>query len=323
MLGLEDVTELVDNLRGDAVRDEVTLHVVLGLGLQVGLEGLLDEVRLGAVEPQGRGALGVLVGAPQVAQADGLEQVLVLRHTVEAQADVAVLALVDADAAQVLMARTRTRVGDTRVHVVHHVVRAHAQQGLVHRHVDTLALAGDLHAVQGRQRRGDDHQRVDVVTQVGGDVHRLIRGAVLRDDARVGGDRQVVGGRVDLLFIAVLAKAGDMHDDELGVDLPQELIRDALASVHRALAGLDEDVRVLDDGAQSFLAFVGERVHGDRAHVAALHFLDPRGVAHRVAGPHVLDPRDVGAPLAHDGRSRGGCDLNGGVDDLDAIEDAE
>ena len=122
------------------------------------------------------------------------------------------------------------------------------------------------------------------------------------------------------LGVAHVAEAGDVDDDQLGVDFPEEFVGDALASPHRPLGGFDEDIGILNQGADDFLALVGEGVHGDGALVAAFHFLDVLGVANGVTGVGVLNPRDVCAPFGHDFACGGDGDFHGGVDDLEAVK---
>ena len=318
-----DVLEFVDRLGGDSMLHEVLLNVGLELASKVLFELALDEIRFGPVQPQRGRVLRVLGSPPQIAQTDGLQKVLVLGDAVDAQADVPVFAGILADRAQVLMARARTGVGYAGVEVIHHVVRADAQERLVHRQIDALPLARRLGLVQGGQRRGDDHERVEIVARIGGNVHRLLGRAVLCDDSSVCGDREIVGGGVDHGRIAPLAEPRNVDDDEGGIGLPQHLVGDPLAGERRALGGLDEDIGLLDQTAKDLLAFVGKGVHGDRALVAPLHLLRPRGVPHRVARPHVFDPRDVGAPLGHDLGRGGSGDLDRRIEDPDVVQRAE
>ena len=273
-------------------------------------------------QPQAARVLGDVLGAPEMPQADGLEEVLVLVDAVQAHAQEAVLALELADAAEVLVAGARTRPLDALVKVVDQVVLADGQKRLVHGQVDALALAGLLGLVQSRQRRGGDHQRIEVVARVGSGEHGLLLRAVLHDDAGVGHHRQVVGGALHHLGVALLAEAGDVYDDHLGVELPQHVVGDALASPRAALGGLHEDVGVLHEVEEHLLALFGEVVQGHRALVAALGLLHVRGVADSVARARVLEPDDVGTPVGHEvGGLRAG-QLHCRVHDLDAVERA-
>ena len=177
--------------------------------------------------------------------------------------------------------------------------------------------------MQRSQGGGDDHQGVEVVASVGAGVHRLLLRAVLAHVAGVGHDGQVISGALDHLRVAGLAEAGQVHDDELRVDLPQHLVGDALASPGAALGGLDEDVGVGQHLEQDLLALVGEVVHGNGALVAALGLLHVGGVADSVACAGVLKPGDVRAPVGHEVAGLGHCQLDCCVDDLHIIEDAE
>ena len=235
-----------------------------------------------------------------MAEADGLQEVLVLVDAVEANAQEAVLALELADAAEVLVASAGTRPLHAVIEVVDQVVLTDGQQGLIHCEVDGLALAGLLCLVESGHRGEADHQGVEVVAGVRSGEHRLLGGAVLHDDAGVGHDGQVVSGALDHLGIALLAETGDMDDDHLGVELPQNVIRDALASPGAALGCLHEDVGVFDDLEESLLALFGEVVDRDGTLVAALGLLDVRGVADRVARAGVLEPGHVGSPVGHE-----------------------
>ena len=323
MLFLHEVLELHDDLSGDAVSSEVRLDLVLGVLQAVRLERGLDlgSVRVG--QPQAGGVLRDVLGAPQVTQADGLQEVLVLVDAVQAHAQETVIALVLADAAEVLVASARARPQDALVQVVDQVVLADGQQRLVHGHVDALALARAVGLMQRSQGGGDDHQGVEVVASVGAGVHRLILRAVLAHVAGVGHDGQVVSSALDHLRVAGLAEAGQVHDDELRVDLPQHLVGDALASPGAALGGLDEDVGVGQHLEQDFLAFVREVVQRNGALITALSLLDISGVADGVASAGVLQPRDVGTPVGHEVAGLRHCQLDCCVNDLDVIQNAE
>ncbi len=126
----------------------------------------------------------------------------------------------------------------------------------MHGQVDGLALAGLFRAIQRRKGRSGDHERVQVVSHVRSGKHRLLGGAVLHDDAGVSHHRQVVCGTLDHLRVALLAEAGNMDDNQLGVDLPKHLIRDALASPRAALRCLQEYVGILDHLEKNLLALI-------------------------------------------------------------------
>ena len=58
-----------------------------------------------------------------------------------------------------------------------------------------------------------------------------------------------------------MAETGNVHNDQTGVDLPQELVGDSLSCPHRALRGFDEDIRILDQRANNLFSFIRERIH--------------------------------------------------------------
>ena len=117
-----------------------------------------------------------------------------------------------------------------------------------------------------------------------------------------------------------MAETGNVHNDQTGVDLPQEVIGDSLSCPHRALRGLDEDIRVLDQRANNLFSFIRERIHRDGALIASFHFLHELGITHRVTTVGVLNPGDIGTPLRHDFA----CGRNGNfhcrVNDLQAVK---
>ena len=117
-----------------------------------------------------------------------------------------------------------------------------------------------------------------------------------------------------------MAETGNVHNNQAGVDLPQEVIGDSLSCPHRALRGFDEDIRVLDECADNLFSFIRERIHRDGALIASFHFLDELGITHRVTTVGVLDPGDIGTPLRHDFA----CGRNGNfhcrVNDLQAVK---
>ena len=75
------------------MRGEVLFDVVLRVGQAVLFERLLDLVGVRVGQPQAARVLGDVLGAPEMPQADGLEEVLVLVDAVQAHAQEAVLAL--------------------------------------------------------------------------------------------------------------------------------------------------------------------------------------------------------------------------------------
>ena len=127
---------------------------------------------------------------------------------------------------------------------------------------------------------------------------------------------------IDHLGVALLAEAGDVHDDQLRVELPKHLVGDALARPGAALGGLHEDVGVAHEVEEDLLALLGEVVQGHGALVAALGLLDVGGVADGVARARVLEPDDVGAPVGHEVGGLRARELDRRVDDLDAVEGA-
>ena len=177
--------------------------------------------------------------------------------------------------------------------------------------------------MQRSQGGGDDHQGVEVVASVGAGVHRLLLRAVLAHVAGVGHDGQVVSGALDHLRVAGLAEAGQVHDDELRVDLPQHLVGDALASPGAALGGLDEDVGVGQHLEQDLLALIGEVVHGNGTLITALSLLDVSGVADGVACASVLEPGNVSTPVSHEVACLGASEFYCRVNDLNAVECTE
>ena len=171
---------------------------------------------------------------------------LVLVYAVEAYTKEAILALELADTAEVLVTCARTRPLDACVEIVNEVVLADGQQGLVHSKVDGLALAGLLCTIQSRQGGCSNHQGVQVVAHVRSRKHGLLLGTVLHDKTGVSHYRQVVSSALNHLRITLLAKAGDMNDNELRIDSPENLVSDPLACPGAALRCLKEDIGILD-----------------------------------------------------------------------------
>ena len=133
----------------------------------------------------------------------------------------------------------------------------------------------------------------------------------------------VVCGARDAFLGAVLPEAGNMHDDQLGIDFPEHVVPKAFSLIRRAFACLDEDVGVLDEAEEHLASFFAEGVHRYAALVATGLFLDEHSVAHRVAVVGVLKPDDVCAPVGHHGGGRRGGNFDGLVDDLDSAEGSE
>ena len=248
---------------------------------------------------------------------------MVFFGAVEHDGDVAVGGLEGADAAQVLAAIGGTRVGDACVEVVDVVVQAHACHDFEHGDVDAFALARGArvdHACEGGAHRVHGGE---VVAGNRRGREGLVDGAVLSHVAAEGLDHVIVRRTADAVGRAVLAEAGNVNDDELGVDLPQHIVAEALALVGRALARLDEDVGVLDETEEHLASFFAEGIHGNALLVATRLLLDEHGVAHRVAVVGVFHPDDVGAPVGHHGRCGRCGHFDCLIDDFDAIERTE
>ena len=299
---------------------KVLFNLVLGMGQAILLEGALDLLGVGIRQPQPARVLGNLRRAPQMPQADGLEEILVLVDAIKAHAQEAVLAGELANAAEILVARTGARPLDALVQVVHQVVLADSQKRLVHSQIDGLALPRLLSLVQGGQSRACDHERVEVVAGIGPRQHRLLLGTVLHDDPGIGHNRQIVGRALDHLGIARLAEAGHVHDDELRVHGPQHFVGQALARPRAALRSLHEDVRISDHVEEYLTALFGEVVQRHGTLVAALGLLDVGRIANSVAGAGVLKPGDIRAPVGHKIGGLGAGKLYGGIDHLHAIK---
>ena len=198
------------------------------------------------------------------------------------------------------MACARTRVEHALIHVVDHVVGADAQHRFIHCNIDRLTFSGALGAEDCSQGRRNHHERVEVVACVGSCRHCFFRGTVLVHVTRIILDGQVICRGVNTLGITNMAETGNVHNDQTGVDLPQELIGDSLSCPHGALRGLNEDIRILDECADNLFSFIRERIHRDGALIASFHFLDELGITHGVATVGVLNPGDIGTPLRHD-----------------------
>ncbi len=187
------------------------------------------------------------------------------------------------------------------------LAQQHADQGLEHRHIDHLALAGGVALVQRRQ---DGAHRIGAAGIVGDEDSAIVRP---RAALLVGGMRHVVAGRgMDHRRIGGtarrrpgLAVTRDAAVDEPGIDLGQLGIVEAQPLHHARPVVLDDDVddrdQLPDGGDRLGLleiehdrALPGIELAEHRAGAVALH----RPAAHQVAlGRFDLD--DLGAHVGH------------------------
>ncbi|MNN21727.1 hypothetical protein D3C81_1350590 [compost metagenome] len=209
---------------------------------------------------------------------------------------------------------------------------AHGQHGIRHRHVDELALAGFLHAVNGRQDADAEHQRRDRVTHAGADLHR--RAAVRPGDAHHaahGLRDHVIGGppRIGAGARARVAEAAHGAVDQARIRFAQRFVSQSEPLHHAGAEVLDDDVGTIDQLAHNADALGRLQVHGNRTLVAidALEiaavvaqrvvFTERAGEARAVAG-HGFDLDDVGAVVGQDLRAERAGEHLREVDDAQA-----
>ena len=128
--------------------------------------------------------------------------------------------------------------------------------------------------------------------------------------------------RAGATSVAELAVAGHVHDGELLVVLPADLIGQAALGVGARTAGLDPDVSPLDALEEDLLAGGAGGVDGDGVLVAVV--LAPREGATGLAGDgRSLSLQDLRAHLGHEAAGEGAGDVRAGHEDLDALENAK
>ena len=113
-----------------------------------------------------------------------------------------------------------------------------------------------------------------------------------------------------------------MHDGELLVVLPADLVGQAALGIGARTAGLDPDVGPLDALEEDLLAGGAGGVDGDGILVAVV--LAPREGAAGLAGDgRSLGLQNLRAHLGHEAAGEGAGNVRAGDEDLNALEDAE
>ena len=208
------------------------------------------------------------------------------------------------------------------VEPVGRVVVEQAEHGVVLGNVAGIAFAAVLRVDVAGEGHHAGVVSGDVVGQVRVDLQRAGRrgDAVHIHVAAHGLTGNVVGGLV--LGRAELAVAGHVHDGELLVVLPADLIGQAALGVGARTAGLDPDVGPLDALEEDLLAGGAGGVDGDGVLVAVV--LAPRERAAGLAGDgRSLSLQDLRAHLGHEAAGEGAGNVRAGDEDLNALEDAE
>ena len=204
----------------------------------------------------------------------------------------------------------------------HRIVIQQTEHGVVLRNVAGLALAS-LERVDVSRQCG--HAGVvgrDIVRQIGVDLQRHIRrGHAVHVHITAHGLTGDIIGSLGLIR-ARLAVAGDVHDAQLAVDTPADLIGEAHLGIGAGLAGLDPDIGPLEALFEDLLAGGRARVARDRVLVAVV--LRPAGRPARAAGDlGRLGLEHLRAHLGHQAAGEGAGDRRAGHKDLDAVENAE
>jgi len=188
--------------------------------------------------------------------------------------------------------------------------------------VDALTLASLLGADVGHQASPAAEESGHVVAGVGDGArggHRFGE-AVQEHIAAEGLADGIVGSAVDVFGDAFLSKTADMHDDQFGVDRPENLISEAPLRVGAALGGFAPDVGPGDEFLEDLEAFGSCGVHRDGELVAVL--LVP-GVLDRAAGvgrQGAFCVDDGGAVFSEQGGREGRRDNATGAEDFQSLQ---
>ena len=179
------------------------------------------------------------------------------------------------------------------------------------------------------QRAQIGHEAGVVVAHLRERQHRqTVREAVHLHEAAEGLADAVEGGATDVVRIARLAEAGDVHDGQARVDLPQHLVGHAPLGHLTAAEAVHEDVGVFQQFEEPCPAGALFHVHAQRARVAALHLSAPAlqrgpGGTRGVAAERALNADDVGAEVGQQPAGEGAGDGHGQVHDPHALQGAE
>ena len=247
---------------------------------------------------------------------DGDKQLLVVLRGVEREAGREI---------RVVAGAVRHRLAVFRVALVvpeHRIVIQQTEHGVVLRNVAGLALAGLERVDVGRQCGHAGVVGRDIVRQVRVDLQRRRRrGDAVHVHIAAHGLTGDVVGRLGLVRTR-LAVAGDVHDAQLAVDAPADLIGEAHLGIGAGLAGLDPDVGPLEALLEDLLAGGRARVAGDGELIAVV--LRPARGAARAAGDlGGLGLEHLRAHLRHQAAGEGAGDRRAGHKDLDAVQNAE